>query len=137
MWQHGKETASILSLIYFLEAKKVKGMGDVNDRNKHQGRTALHYAAAYSNEITAKHLMEKGADVNCRANAGLTPLDMAVLGAEDMKIIDLLLQNINEGDIEQYRNDERLFFFAWHNLHGLGNTILDRLVEKSIKPSCI
>jgi ankyrin repeat protein len=61
---------------------------------------------------------------------------MAVLGAEDMKIIDLLLQNINEGDIEQYRNDERLFFFAWHNLHGLGNTILDRLVEKSIKPSC-
>ncbi|XP_046643226.1 serine/threonine-protein phosphatase 6 regulatory ankyrin repeat subunit A-like [Daphnia pulicaria] len=118
-----------------LEAKNVKGLGDVNDANK-QGRTALHYAAAYSNEITAEHLIKKGADVNCRANVGLTPLHYAVLGAKDMKIIDLLLQNINEGDIRQYRNDKRLFFFARHNLHGLGNSILDRLVEKGIQPPC-
>jgi hypothetical protein len=48
----------------------------------------------------------------------------------------LLLQNINEGDIQQYRNDERLFFFARHNVHGLGDTILDRLVQKGIKPPC-
>ncbi len=118
-----------------LEAQKVKGMGDVNDRNK-KGRTALHYAAAYSNEITAEHLIKKGANVNCRTNVGLTPLHYAVLGADDMKIIDLLLQNINEMDIQQYRNDERLFFFARHNVHGLGDKILNRLVKKEIQPPC-
>ncbi len=118
-----------------LEAKKVKGMGDVNYANN-QGRIALHYAAAYSNEITAEHLIKKGADVNHRDNYGRTPLDMAALGAKNMKIIDLLLQNINEGDIQQYKNNERLFLFARHNLRGLGDRILDRLVEKGIKPPC-
>jgi ankyrin repeat protein len=118
-----------------LEAQKVKGMGDVNDRNK-KGRTALHYAAAYSNEINAKHLIKKGANVNCRANVGDTPLHYAALGAKKMKIIDLLLENISEGDIQQYRNDKRLFLFARHNVHGLGNTIVDRLVQKSIIPPC-
>ncbi|XP_046643175.1 serine/threonine-protein phosphatase 6 regulatory ankyrin repeat subunit B-like [Daphnia pulicaria] len=128
-----KERDGIPIIDLLLEAKKVKGIGDVNDQNK-QGRTALHYAAAYSNEITAEHLIKKGANVNRRNNNGDTPLHYAALGAEDMKIIDLLLQNINEGDIQQYRNDKRLFFFARHNLHGLGNKILDRLVEKGIKP---
>ncbi len=123
----------IIDLI--LEAQKVKGIGDVNDQIK-QGRTALHFAAAYSNEITAEHLINKGANVNCRTNAGLTPLHYAALGAEDMDIIDLLLQNINERDIEQYRNDERLFLFARHNLKGLGDAILDRLVETGITPPC-
>jgi ankyrin repeat protein len=118
-----------------LEAQKVKGIGDVNDQSA-QGWTALHCAAFKSNEIIAEHLIKKGADLNCRDNVGLTPLDMAALGAEDMKIIDLLLQNINKGEIEQYRRDERLFFFARHNLHGLGNKILDRLVEKGIQPPC-
>jgi ankyrin repeat protein len=130
-----KERHGIPIIDLLLEAQKVKGMGDINDRNK-QGRTALHYAAAYSNEITAEHLIKKGSNVNCRTNIGDTPLHYAVLGADDMKIIDLLLQKINEADIQQYRNDERrLFLFARHNLHGLGNTILDRLVEKGIQPS--
>ncbi len=119
-----------------LEAQKVKGMGDVNDQNE-KGMTALHYAAAYSNEITAVHLINKGADVNCRDNNGCTPLHYAALGAKTMQIIDLLLENISEGDIQQYRNDKRrLFLFARHNKHGLGDTILDRLVEKNIKPPC-
>ncbi|XP_046649308.1 serine/threonine-protein phosphatase 6 regulatory ankyrin repeat subunit A-like [Daphnia pulicaria] len=116
-----------------LEAQKVKGLGDVNDRDK-EGWTALHYAAAYSNEITAEHLIKKGADLHCRDNDGLTPLDMAALGAINMKIIDLLLQNINQGEIEQYLNDERLFFCAMSNVLGLEMEIGERLVKKGIKP---
>jgi ankyrin repeat protein len=114
-----------------LEAQKVKGLGDVNNQNK-QGRTALHYAAAYSNEITTEHLIEKGADLHCRTNVGDTPLHYAALGAKDMNTIDLLLENINEGEIEQYKNDERLFFFARHNSHGLEVGIIDRLRKKDI-----
>jgi ankyrin repeat protein len=118
-----------------LEAQKVKGMGDVNDINK-EGRTALHCAAYESNEITAEHLVKKGADVNHRDNYGRTPLDMAALGAKNMNIIILLLQNINEGDIQhQYRNNERLFFFAKYNLYGLGNKIGDRFLKKGIEPT--
>ncbi len=125
-------TCHIIDLL--LEAKKVKGLGDVNDANK-QGMTALHYATAFSKEVTAEHLIKKGANVNRRDNQGYTPLHDAALGAKDMKIIDLLLQNINERDIEQYKNDERLFFFARYNLYyGPGNSILDRLVQKGIKP---
>lgn len=79
----------IIDLLF--ETKKVKSMGDVNDQNE-KGRTALHYAAAYPYEITSEHLINKDANVNCRANVGLTPLDMAELVAKDMKIIDLLLR---------------------------------------------
>jgi ankyrin repeat protein len=107
-----REGNPIIDLL--LEAKKVKGICNVNDQNK-QGRTALHYAAAYSNEITAEHLIKKGANVNCRTNIGDTPLHYAALGAKNMKIIDVLLKNLKKRYIKQYRNDERLFFFARHN----------------------
>ncbi len=116
-----------------LEAQKVEGLGDVNDRDK-EGWTALHLAAAYSNEITAEHLIKKGADLHCRANDGHTPLHLAAMHAKDMQIINVLLNNINEGDIQQYRNDKGLFFYARHNKHELGDTIVDRLVEKGIQP---
>jgi ankyrin repeat protein len=130
-----QERNSIPIIDLLLEAQNVKGIGDINDQNK-KGRTALHYAAAYSNEITAEHLINKGANVNHRAHVDDTPLHYAALGALNMDIIDLLLENINEGDIEQYRDDERLFLFARHNKYGKGDAILDRLVEKGITPPC-
>jgi ankyrin repeat protein len=126
---HERDGCPIIDLL--LKAQKVKGMGDVNDQNK-EGRTALHCAAMESNEITAEHLIEKGADVNHQDNDGETPLHVAAMFARDMKIIDVLLSKMKEGDIEQYKNDIRLFLFAKYNEHGLGNTILDRLVEKNI-----
>ncbi|XP_046634899.1 serine/threonine-protein phosphatase 6 regulatory ankyrin repeat subunit B-like isoform X2 [Daphnia pulicaria] len=119
-----------------LKAQKVKGMGDVNDQNEN-GWTALHYAASKSNEITAEHLINKGADLHCRNNYGDTPLHMAATFATDMNIIDVLLQNIHEGDIGQFRNDRKLFFYATHNVHGLGVEIGDRFLKKGIEPPTI
>ncbi|XP_046651126.1 serine/threonine-protein phosphatase 6 regulatory ankyrin repeat subunit B-like [Daphnia pulicaria] len=117
-----------------LEAQKVKGLGDVNDRNK-QGKTALHYAAGSSNEITAEHLIELGADLHCRDNNGDPPLHVAAIHAKDMNIIDLLLKNMKQGDIEQYRNDKGLVCYAKMNCYGLDDQIVARLVEKGIEPS--
>ncbi|XP_046655006.1 ankyrin-2-like, partial [Daphnia pulicaria] len=116
-----------------LEAQNVKGMGDVNDRDK-EGRTALHLAASSSNEITAEHLIEKGADLHCRANDGDTPLHLAAMYAKDMQIIDVLLNNINEGDIQQYRRDEndQLKRNVKLNMNGLQWEIRGRLVEKGV-----
>jgi ankyrin repeat protein len=85
-----------------------------------------------SNAITAEHLIKKGANVNCRDNDGSTPLHVAVIMAKDMNIIDLLLVNIMEGDIQQYRNGKGLLFGANHNLQGLEEEIIDRLLEKGI-----
>jgi ankyrin repeat protein len=117
-----------------LEAKKVKGMGDVNDQNK-QGRTALHYAALTSNKITAEHLILKGADLHCRNNGGITPLHVAAFWATDMKIIDFFLQIIKEGDMDQYNYDKILFHSVKENMHGLEVEIGDRFYnKKGIKP---
>jgi ankyrin repeat protein len=117
-----------------LEAKKVKGMGDVNDRDK-EGRTALHYAAASSNEITAEHLIKKGADLNCQDHNGLTPLHGAAIGAKDMKIIDVLLDSIKGDMLSPYRKDEGLFILIKQNWCGLGQEIGDRLLKKGIEPA--
>jgi ankyrin repeat protein len=113
--------------------KAKKGMGDVNYSNK-EGRAALHCAAMESNEITAEHLIQKGAELNHRDNDGITPLDVALILAKDMQIIDLFLLNMKEGGIEQYRNNKRLFFFANLNKLGLGVEIVDRLLKKGIQP---
>jgi ankyrin repeat protein len=114
-----------------LTAQKGKKMGDVNDRNE-RGWTALHYAAYASNEITAEHLIQKGADVNHRNNDGRTPLHVAALFAKDMNTIDVLLRNIRKGDVEQYKKDATLLPEAMHNKHGLGGEIIGRLVTKGM-----
>jgi ankyrin repeat protein len=114
-----------------LEAQKFKGMDDVNDRNE-RGETALHYAAFKSNEITAEHLIKKGADLHYRNNDGLTPLHMAATHTKDMKIIDLLLKNIREEEIDQYQKDAMLLRNAYCNKHDLGDEIMKLLVAKEM-----
>jgi ankyrin repeat protein len=116
-----------------LEAQKVKGKGDVNDRD-YQGRTALHYAAGSSNEITAEHLITKGADIHYRDKYNATPLHMAAMCAKDIEFVNLFLRNIKDGDTSQFRKDNRLFFSVMSNVHGLAVEIGDRLVKKGIKP---
>ena len=50
---------------------------DIDDRDKKDESTPLHYAAYYGQVETVKWLVEKGADKNARNNDGITPLDAA------------------------------------------------------------
>jgi ankyrin repeat protein len=111
--------------------KKVKDVDHVDDLNE-EGSTALHCASMASNETTAEHLIKKGADIHYRAKSGETPLHFAALHADHMRIIDLLLANIKEEDIEQYKNDEYLYVRAKENKNGLGKEIIDQFGEKGI-----
>jgi ankyrin repeat protein len=47
------------------------------------GHTALHWAAMKSNVAVFKNLIDKGANANIKDKEGLTPLDIAALGAEN------------------------------------------------------
>jgi hypothetical protein len=55
---------------------------DIDDRDKKDESTPLHYAAYYGQVETVKWLVEKGADKNARNNDGITPLDAAYAGME-------------------------------------------------------
>jgi ankyrin repeat protein len=113
-----------------LEAQKVKGMGDVNDQDK-RGWTTLHHAALASNEITAEHLIQKGADLNRRADDEYTPLHVAAIFAKNMNIIDVLLKNVKNEDINT-NYAATILASAKRNMHGLGDQIVARLKAKGI-----
>ncbi len=120
----------ILSLI--LEAKKAKtGNEGIDDVVDNHGMTALHCAVMASNEITARQLINKGADIH-QDTEGYTPLHMAAYFAKDMKIIDLLLKNIKHEEIDQYKKDAMLLPCAYCNEHGLGEEILNQLVANGM-----
>jgi hypothetical protein len=125
-----KET-KIIDLLLEHDDKAKKGNDGIDKHG--YGTTALHFAAMTSNNVAAKHLIKKGADVNHRNKRGQTPLHVAALGAKDIKIIDILLRNISKGDVEQYKNDATLLPYAMHNDdHELGEEIFKRLVGKGI-----
>ena len=50
------------------------------------GRTPLHFAAREGHKKIVELLIDKGADMNAKANDGTTPLDMA----DDKETADLL-----------------------------------------------
>jgi ankyrin repeat protein len=83
--------------------------GDVNYKDKINdvlpmhiaGYTPLHYAVRFSNLNSLIALIEAGANVNARANDGLTVLMLASMYAEDPIIIETLVKygaNINDID---------------------------------------
>ena len=55
------------------------------------GWTALHYAAGYGFFELVALLIEKGADLNARDDAGKTPLQVAIEMKQD-KVVELLGQ---------------------------------------------
>jgi ankyrin repeat protein len=128
---HGSET-EIIDLI--LQAQK---QNHVDDDKAQNGATALHCAAASSNEIIAQHLINKGAYLHSRDKNGDPPLHYAVVGAKNMKNIDLLLRNIkDEHMLYEYRNDDKLLYRAYQNQHLLGAEIATRLkaIDRIQKP---
>jgi ankyrin repeat protein len=111
-----------------LEAQK-KSQGDerIDNLNKHDGITALHSAAIASNEITAKHLIEKGADPNRKDKFGRTPLHLAAFFAKNTKIIDVFLNN-KQVDVNSldYSGQDALYY-AQRNQYGQTRKILNRM----------
>jgi ankyrin repeat protein len=116
-------TKKIIDLI--LQAQK---HNHVDDDKAQNGATALHCAAASSNEIIAQHLMNKGADLHSRDKNGLTPLHEAALKAKDLRIIDFFLRKTKDTDmLYQYRNDVQLLYNAYRNKNLLGAKIAARI----------
>jgi ankyrin repeat protein len=130
----GNET-EIIDLI--LQAQK---HNHVDDDKSENGATALHYAAASSNEIITQHLINKGADLHSRDKNGDLPLHYAVFAAENMKNIDLLLQKLKDADmLFHYRNDDQLLYNVFRNQHLLGAEIAARLkaINRIQKPQSL
>lgn len=69
---------------------------EVNERNHFPflmargGDTPLHWAAQYGNRTTVQLLLDKGADVNAKDDAGWLPLHCAIWGA-NVEIVQLFL----------------------------------------------
>nr|CAH0103688.1 unnamed protein product [Daphnia galeata] len=106
-----------------------QGIVDINECNKF-GLTALHHAVKTSNHTTARHLMKRGANVNCRDKRGLTPLHVAAFCAKDMDMINLFLYNEK---VDLHCCDElgqNVVTYAKKNIYGLRQQIIDRLNEK-------
>ncbi|XP_046462731.1 uncharacterized protein LOC124208913 [Daphnia pulex] len=115
----------------------LQAQNHVDDDKAPDGSTALHYAAMESNEITAEHLIEKGADLYCRNNNGDTPLHVAVAGAKDMQIIDFFLRKMKDKDmLYQYIKAGKLLYHAYSNKNLLGAEIAARLkaIDRIQKP---
>jgi ankyrin repeat protein len=111
-----------------LEAQK-QSQGDerIDNLNKHDGITALHSAAIASNEITAKHLIERGADPNRKDKFGRTPLHLAALFAKNTKIIDVFLNN-KQVDVNSLDySGQNALNYAQRNQYGQTQKILSRM----------
>ena len=120
---------------FILKAKKAKQNDEGIDDVDHQfGTTALHMAVTASNLLTVEYLIEKGADnINYRHKSGCTPFLLAAAFTRDMKIINLLLKNIEKEDVEQYNTDaSSLLGHITANEKRLINRNIVRIGEKDI-----
>jgi ankyrin repeat protein len=88
-----------------LEAQK-QSQGDdgIESLDNCVGITALHCAAIASNEFPLKHLIKRWADPNRKEKFGRTPLHFAEYYANDINIVDVLL-NDKRVDVSAARMD--------------------------------
>ncbi len=77
------------SIIYLLEQK-----GNNVEKLTHDSRTYIFWAAMRGNLDIIQYLISKGASVKTQDSHGMTPMSFAaILGQQNIKIYDLLLQN--------------------------------------------
>ena len=67
-----------------------EGNVDINDKNKLNGATALHYAAAGTDENVVKFLIQRGANIRAKDDYGMTPLMVASL-RRNCRMVEILL----------------------------------------------
>ncbi|CAG0922161.1 unnamed protein product, partial [Notodromas monacha] len=72
-----------------------RGIPDVNQADS-EGRTALHLAAGLGNVAAAEALVNAGADVAAKDNAGMTPLGRATAQCQ-VDVVAKLLEMMDEG----------------------------------------
>uniref|UniRef100_W5MJ03 SOWAHA-C winged helix-turn-helix domain-containing protein n=1 Tax=Lepisosteus oculatus TaxID=7918 RepID=W5MJ03_LEPOC len=85
--------------------------------------TALHWAAKHGREDMAAALAGAGADVNCRAHEGYTPLHIAALHGH-RHIIDLLIQTYGaREDLRDYSGHKALQYLGTQEIHKEGRDL--------------
>ncbi|EFX73204.1 hypothetical protein DAPPUDRAFT_253433 [Daphnia pulex] len=116
--------------------KKIQGDDGIDNVDDRVEITALHSAAIASNEITAKHLIKRGADPRRKDKLGRTPLHYAASYAKDINIIDVLVNN-KQVDVDALDySGLRALSYAKCNQHGLTSDIgletAGKMINKAI-----
>jgi ankyrin repeat protein len=118
----------------FIDVILETGKFDINGVDN-DGRTPLHYAIKRPKPITinSRRLIKMGANPSVPDKNGVTPLHMAARNAESMDLIELLL-NTEAVDVNSVDKQGRTpLACARANKHGLGQKIIDRLMEYGAK----
>ncbi len=103
------------------------------------GWTPLHYAIKRPdpvNTIIFRRLIGMGANPNIADENGVTPLHMGAIHAKSMDLIDELLLKVKTGAVDVNCVDDNgstPLAYARANKHGLGQKIIDRLMEYGAK----
>ena len=83
--------------------------GNINDAHPITGSTLLHYACHFSNSKTVGHLLDNGADINCKNKLGRTPLLYSVV-YNKLETTEFLLQKQADVDCRNIKGKTALYY---------------------------
>jgi ankyrin repeat protein len=101
------------------------------DQNDSNGITALYSAAMASNAVSARYLIETGADINHRDMGGRLPVHVAAALAKTVDFFNIFLRNekVDLGSCEERKLI--VLTYAKSNQLGLAEAIVSRIEEKN------